>query len=174
MTSDTPAPSTGDLFEAALERAGEPAVRDALSRILNDDSPGQDVLTIVTNEGVHHLPDAYRRGVVYVASRGSLDFSSIESIHAAFRHVLSETASVLKSRSWRRVYLVPFGPAPLSMQIKLLVYRVTGLESVDVMHVSHGPRVDVDLSLREIIVSADPSTSIPSYDDHRSTGAANQ
>ena len=157
MIPDSSPRSTQDLFEVALEHAGEHAVRSALSRVVSDTSGDEDVLTIVTNEGVHHLPDTYRRGTVYVASRGSLDFSSAESIHDAFRRVLAGTASVLKSQTWRRVYLVPFGPAPLSMQIKLLVYRVTGLESVDVMHVSEGPRVDVELPLREIIVSAPPA-----------------
>ena len=79
MIPDSSPRSTQDLFEVALEHAGEHAVRSALSRVVSDTSGDEDVLTIVTNEGVHHLPDTYRRGTVYVASRGSLDFSSAES-----------------------------------------------------------------------------------------------
>jgi hypothetical protein len=141
-------------LQAAVIAAGPEAVEAALDR-LADQSANAEALTIIVNEGVHHLPDEYRRGRVYVASRGSLDFSTPDTIHAEFTRILRDAARVLKSRQWRKVYLVPFGPSTLSMQLKLLVYRVTDLETVDVMHVPHGPRVDIALSLREIIVSAD-------------------
>lgn len=108
--------------QAAVAAAGPTAVLTALSRLARGRAP-DDILTIVANEGVHHLPEEYRRGTVFVASRGSLDFSTPESIRDEFEDVLRDTARVLKSHDWRRVYLVPFGPTTLSMQLKLLVYR---------------------------------------------------
>ncbi|NEQ41008.1 MAG: hypothetical protein F6K40_34275 [Okeania sp. SIO3I5] len=36
----------------------------------------QDVLTIIVNEGIHPNSPTHNRGEIYVASRGSLDFSS--------------------------------------------------------------------------------------------------
>jgi len=107
------------------------------------------------NIGVHHLPDEYRRGDIFVASEGTIDFSSSDSIRNEFNNILMGVAKKLKSRAWKVVYILPFGPAVLSMQLKLLVYRVCGLESIDIMNVPGADRVEISLNLRQLIIDSD-------------------
>jgi hypothetical protein len=155
MSDMTEDPDVILTLNAALARAGRDRVLKVLSALGEARAPDENTLTIVVNEGVHHLPEEYKRGEVFVASRGSLDLSTAESIHKEFRRTLEATARILKSRPWTRVYIVPFGPAPLSMQIKLLVYKVCGIESVDVMNLSGRDRADVSIRLRDLIIEAD-------------------
>jgi hypothetical protein len=142
-------------LEAAISLGGKARVLQILSSIAKVKPVESNTLTIVVNEGVHHLADEHRRGEVFAASRGSFDLSSAESVHEEFRRVLIDTARKLKSQAWKRVYIVPFGPAPLSMQIKLLVYRICGLESIEVMHIPGDSRLDVSIDLRKLIVESD-------------------
>jgi hypothetical protein len=110
------------------------------SNLINVLSPGggDNVLTIVSNAGVHPYHALHKRGEVYVASEGSLDFSSKESAVAEIESVLLRVAKKLKEKRWNRVYLVPFGPAPLSLQIKSLVNKILDIETIDVLHIGNG------------------------------------
>ena len=141
-------------LKAALRAAGKTKVLQTLSEVAETKAV-EDDLTIIVNEGVHHLDDEFKRGDVFIASQGSLDFSSAETVHAEYQRVLVATAQKLKSRSWKRVYIVPFGPTTLSMQIKLLVYSICGLQSIDVMQLNGETRIDLDINLRELIVDSD-------------------
>lgn len=114
----------------------------------------QDVLTIVVNQGVHHMPEKYLYGEVFYASEGNLDFSSEATVYEEYQNVLSNVARKLKSKSWKRIYIVPFGPSTLSMQIKLLVYRITRIESVDLFYSGDGEYFTLELDQRDIIVTA--------------------
>src|SRR5262249_4498913 len=143
MSENEKDPDVLAALEAALRFAGKTKVLQLLSSVAEMNAVEEDTLTIVVNEGVHHLENRYKRGDVFTSSRGSLDFSSAESVHAEYQRVLKATAQKLKSRSWRHVYVVPFGPATLSMQIKLLVYRVCGLQSIDVMEIPGQARIDL-------------------------------
>ena len=114
----------------------------------------EDTLTIVVNRGVHHMPEEYAIGEVYFASEGNLDFSSKESVQSEHERVLSDVAQKLKSRRWRRVYLVPFGPNTLSMQIKLLVYRITRIETHDLFYAGDGEYFCLYINQRDLIIGA--------------------
>lgn len=114
----------------------------------------ETVLTIVANRGVHHLPENLVSGELFFASEGNLDFSSDESIQKEHEKVLSAVAEKLKSKNWESVYLVPFGPNTLSMQIKLLVYRITRLETKDLFYTDNGKYVVLDINTRELIVNS--------------------
>jgi hypothetical protein len=116
--------------------------------------PREETLTIVANEGVHHLPDEMKRGHVHIASRGNLDFSTISTVQAEYHRILSELALLLKQRTWKHIYLVPFGPSTLSMQIKLLVYRVTRIETIDVFYDGRGSYSDLRIAQRDLIVES--------------------
>ena len=85
------------------------------------------------NSGVQYLADEYLQGEVFICSEGSLDISTADFVHAEFRRVLMRAARKLNSREWTRVYIVPFGPTKLSMQLKLLVHRICGIGSTDLM-----------------------------------------
>lgn len=119
----------------------------------NSDSP-ENTLTIIVNRGVHHMPKEYAIGEVYFASDGNLDFSSKASVHSEHERVLSGVAQKLKSKRWQRVYLVPFGPNTLSMQIKLLVYRITRIETQDLFYVGGGEYFCLDIKQRDLIIDS--------------------
>lgn len=115
---------------------------------------GGDVLTIVANAGVHPYHPLHKRGEVFEASTGTLDFSSKESAIRSIESALLRTATKLKEKRWRRVYLVPFGPAPLSLQIKSLVHKILDIETIDVLHIGNGEHVDVEINSRSVATKA--------------------
>lgn len=114
----------------------------------------ENVLTIIANAGVHPYHALHKRGEIFVASEGSLDFSSKESAVAEIEEVLVQVAKKLKEKRWSRVYLVPFGPAPLSLQIKSIVHKVLDIETIDVLHLGNGAHVDICLNPRSIATRA--------------------
>ena len=142
------------LVEACVAKIGAEKFSEACRRMLEDFRP-DSVLTIVANKGVHHLPDDLMRGQLFALSEGSLDFSSGDSVKGEFESRLRNLAFVLRSQSWSRIYLVPFGPTLLSAYAKLLVFRVTGLETIDVMHMGRGAYTDISLDLRALVLEAD-------------------
>lgn len=133
------------LIENFILNYGESKLIDALST----ESHGT-VLTIISNAGVHPYHALHKRGEVYVASEGALDFSSKESAVSEIEAALLGVAKKLKEKRWSIVYLVPFGPAPLSMQIKSLVFKVLNIETIDVLHIGNGVHVDVCINPRTI------------------------
>jgi hypothetical protein len=141
-------------LEALVTKIGE---ERALNIIKNSavDIETDKTLTIIANLGSHHLPDTFRRGFVHIASKGNLDFSSPDRVREQYRDILTRLSSLLKSKVWSRIYLVPFGHSTLSMQIKLLVYRITRIETVDLFYDGKGGYSDLDIQLRPIIVAAD-------------------
>ena len=129
-----------------IEKYGE----EKLVNKLNYKSDSNKVLTIISNQGVHPLGELHKRGDIFYASIGDLDFSSEIKATKAMEEILQNTVIKLKSNSWEKVYLVPFGPAVLSMQIKSLVYRVLHIDTIDVLHIGNGLHVDIDINPREI------------------------
>ncbi|MAZ33490.1 MAG: hypothetical protein CMO06_10130 [Thalassospira sp.] len=113
----------------------------------------EEILTIVSNKGVHHLPDSLMRGEVVYASSGNLDFSSIDRVREQYVDILKMLSFELKKKKWDKVYVVPFGHTTLSMQIKQLVYRITRLETVDVFYSKEFGYRDLTIDQRALIVS---------------------
>lgn len=141
--------------ESALSKLGERRLVEELAKLTVDSSQHEaDTLTIIANRGVHHLPQKFMRGEIYFASEGSLDFSSPESVEKEMVLALSRLASKLKSKAWQKIYLVPFGPTNLSILIKLLVYRVTHVETVDLFHVGSGSYLELNIPLRDVVIDA--------------------
>ena len=141
---------------ALVSQLGEDKACEILTRYVEqENSENENVLTIVVNKGVHHLPAKIMRGTVFNASEGNLDFSSAESVQEEFERILEEVAKILKSKSWKQVHVVPFGPCALSMQIKLLVYRITRIESIDIFHLGEGGYMNLEVKQRHIIVGAE-------------------
>lgn len=143
-----------ELVEKVVAELGERAVAEALERMSKDGSAKEEVLTIIANVGVHHLPDHLRRGEVFVASEGSLDFSTRDSVCSEITQVLTRVAAKLKEKNWSKIYLVPFGPTNLAMLIKLLVYRVTHIETIDIFYGGNGVYHDLDVALRPLVIEA--------------------
>jgi len=137
------------LIEECLKELGHETLRKEIESIILRNKQ-KDVLTIIVNEGIHPMSPVHNRGEIYIASRGNIDFSSKNEVKQQFENILSEVAKKLKSKPWNKVYLVPFGPAVLSMQIKLLVYRILYIETIDFLYAGHGIYYDLDINLRII------------------------
>lgn len=145
------------LIERKLADAISVAGRDVVERWL-DDLIGQEgledeVLTIVVNSGVHHLPDSVIRGEVFILTRGMLDLSTELSANNEFSKALLKLSDKLKERAWKKVYVVPFGPNTLAMQVKLLVYRITHLETIDLLYHKENGYYEININLRKLISS---------------------
>jgi hypothetical protein len=139
------------LIEECLNKVGYEKLREELNKVLSIQD-GEDVLTIIVNEGVHPHAAFHERGEVYIASRGNLDFSSKERAEEEFQKVLLGVAQKLKSKIWKKIYIVPFGPPILAMQIKLLVYRISRIETIDVLRAGNGVYYDLEINQRDIAI----------------------
>lgn len=138
-----------NIVNICLKKLGHEKFKLEIERILliNEE---EDVLTIIVNEGIHPNSPVHERGQIYVASRGNIDFSSKNNVEKEFQRILIGLAKKLKSKPWKKVYIVPFGPAVLSMQIKLLVYRILYIETIDFLYAGHGTYYELDIDLRTI------------------------
>ena len=83
-----------------IEKIGRDRAIDILSRFAEEDAEvDTQVLTIVSNKGVHHLPSDILRGEVFYASEGNLDFSSLETVSMEFKEILRRLTEKLKSKN---------------------------------------------------------------------------
>ena len=136
-----------------IEQVGEEKARTILEKYLEQErQEDQDILTIVVNQGIHPLPEEKLRGIVFYASEGNLDFSSIDSVQEEFEKILEDVTRILKSKNWRKVFILPFGPSVLGMQIKLLVYRITRIESIELFYLGESEYMELEIKQRNIIV----------------------
>lgn len=139
-----------------ISKLGEDKAFEILSRYIDQEKNNKkDILTIIVNKGIHPPPVKNLRGTIFYASEGNLDFSNANSVQSEFDAILKSTAKILKSKNWNQVCIIPFGPCALSMQIKLLVYRITRIETIDVFHLGKGKYIDLEVEQRSIISSAE-------------------
>jgi hypothetical protein len=141
-----------DLLNKAVESSGRGRVLAALESLAVGGAREEGVLTIIANAGIHAVPRSFLRGEVYEASRGDWDASSEEALRLELRKLLSEVANKLKSEHWQRVYLIPTGHPILSLQIKVMVYRILRLNTID-LYYKAGTYFEVDLDQRAIALS---------------------
>ncbi|MDE0364288.1 MAG: hypothetical protein OXP09_01800 [Gammaproteobacteria bacterium] len=139
------------VLENLVKKIGYEKSLEILERHIAYEQRSHRVLTIVVNRGVHHIPKDYVYGEVYFASEGNLDFSSETSTLSEFENILISVARKLKSTNWEKIYLVPFGPNTLCMQIKLMVYRITRIETVDLFYRGEGKYFPLEIDQRGII-----------------------
>ncbi len=112
------------LLDQAVQSSGNDRVVAALENLAATDQPEKGVLTIVSNAGIHSIPEAFLRGEIYEASRGDWDVSTEEALKTELTRILARLVIKLHRGHWRRVYLIPTGHPILSLQIKTMVYRV--------------------------------------------------
>jgi len=139
---------------------GKAKARDILQSTIQKLNPpvSDNTLTIVSDKGIHHLPETLKRGELYYAAEG-LDLSELSSVENKYREVLWNLSQKLKSKQWKKVYLVPFGHNTLCMQIKLLVFRITRLETIDVLY-NNGSYIDLSIYQRDIILDKKPPSDL--------------
>jgi hypothetical protein len=138
------------VLDQAITVVGEERVIDTLQALARVGMEPQHELTIIANAGMHNIPANFIHGEVFVASEGNLDFSSKDAIENSYRAILRRLTTKLKEHTWKRVFLVPTGPTTLAMQIKLLVYHITRLSTVDLFY-SQGKHVELDMDYRSYL-----------------------
>ena len=145
-----------ELVEKCVTELGEDAVTRALVTL--ESGHGQagerDVLTIIANAGVHRVPDSCLRGEVLIASQGNWAVGSEEAMNREIRRILAKVARKLKQRPWRKVFLVPTGHPVVSMNIKLLVYRILRLNTADWMYLD-GIYYIIEIDQRVVAIEAE-------------------
>lgn len=135
-----------EVIQKYIDTHGESELENRLRSLLQKDE--EDVLTIIVNKGQHPLSESHVRGEIFVVSEGMLDLKNPNEV---FKGLLDKLAKKLKSKPWKRVYIVPFGPAALSMQVKLLVYRVLHMDSIDVLHIGNNDYIDIEVNQRDFL-----------------------
>jgi len=136
-----------DLVKKFIDEHGE----EELKRYLENRLSSQDsVLTLIGNEGAHSIPKQYLHGEVYVVTTGNLDLSSKESTLAEYKKALSLLIAKLKEKQWSKVYLVPTGHTTLVLQVKVIVYNILRMGTVDVFY-SKGQYFEVDIDYRDLL-----------------------
>ena len=143
------------LLDQAVEVAGPQRVADAL-RVLADIEVANDsaVLTLVANAGVHAIPDAFLRGEVYAVSHGDWLADTRVDLEAELIAILKRLVHKLRSQRWNRIYLIPTGHPVLTVNVKLLVYRILRLNTIDLYYRS-GQYIDVHIDHRRLALAAD-------------------
>jgi hypothetical protein len=143
------------VLDEVLQKTSPDQVLEVLNSMLRPSAPDY-VLTIISNAGVHEIAKAHLHGEVYEASRGNWDASSESLLVSELRGILSELVKKLRSKQWKRVYLIPTGHPVLSLQIKAMVYRVLRLNTVD-LYYKAGTYFEVDLDQRAIAIDSSNS-----------------
>jgi len=117
-----------------VKRRGE----DFVLKSLNARDGDRRELTIVSNAGLHPIPYDYVRGEIFIASEGNLDFSDIESVNSELDKIAQNLKTLLFSEKWTHVYLLPFGHSSISLTIKMTVFRLLRIETIDIFYFGSG------------------------------------
>ncbi len=136
------------LVRAATAAVGRERVFEELSALANRGNH-RDTLTVVANAGVHTIPPQYLRGEVYEVSRGNWTGSDQAEVTQELIRLLSGLARKLRAHPWQTVYLVPTGHPILTINVKLLVYRLLRLNTID-LYYREGIYLEIQLDHRRI------------------------
>lgn len=139
--------SSSDLVKSFINKYGEKELELYLNKKLEKNNK---ILTIIGNEGLHPIPDEYLHGEIYNASSGSLNFDTDENILSEYKLVLKDLGEKLKEKNWEKVYFIPTGQTTLTLQIKLFVYHILRLSTIDLFY-SKGRYMEIDIDYRSII-----------------------
>jgi hypothetical protein len=132
-----------------LQRRGREFIQSAIAE---SEDTHAGALTIVCNAGIHPIPSDFVFGELYIASKGNLDFSSIETINAAYDQIIIRLHEKLMEKRWKEIYVFPFGHSTLAMNIKLAVYRTLRIETVDIFYFGNGEYGLLKRDTRKLLV----------------------
>jgi hypothetical protein len=144
--SDTEA--LAELLRKLVAQQGPEKAARTLESMVEDAQAA--VLTIVPNVGIHKIPERLLKGTVFVGSEGNLDLSTKRSIEAEYGKILLRLKNTLLSRSWTKIYLIPTGHVTLSLQIKLAVYQLTRINTIDLFYLN-GKYIELAFDMRKLL-----------------------
>ena len=127
-----PMPREIDLQIASLvERYGLSAVSDAVRISSNRD---EEVLTIVSNKGLHEAPAEYLHGEIFYATEGPIECEDVNCVNDYLDELTTRLKAKLLEKRWKKVNLIPFGHIVLNMTIKMIVFRSLWIETNDLFY----------------------------------------
>lgn len=135
-----------------IERLLRSHSRDEIIDALRQEDCGE-VLSIISDGGMHRRPSDLIIGREYIFSRGMIDTSDDLTVR---RHILDcckALAAVLREREWQEVRLFFSGHALLGAYAKLTVYRVTHLDTIDFGFFGDAGFRRLELSLRPQLIT---------------------
>lgn len=141
------------LARSAANAVGQARVTEVLAKLAQEKDGGH-TLTLVANAGVHTIPNEYLRGEIYEVSRGNWIAQTHDELVEELAGLLSNLARHLRLRAWRKVYLIPTGHPVLTANIKLLVYRVLRLNTID-LYYKDGSYLEISIDHRAISLSTE-------------------
>lgn len=141
-------------IEKLVELYGEEKVSNAL-RLASEADVSQRGCTILVNRGVHHFPDyIFRFPDVFVVYDGSGNLEDEREFSEFVENKLSELAFFLKEKKWSKIDIVISGHSSICMQVKMLVYRVTHIDSTDWVYNGKGQYFPLRIPFRALVTSA--------------------
>jgi hypothetical protein len=132
-----------------LKEYGEESVLSAVSKWAS--SGDERSCTIVVNEGLHPFPDFLYTGEIFSFSKGFLNFSNSSDLENDLILNLKLLSDFLKKRKWKKVYLIISGHAVLNMYVKMAVYRVTRIDTIDWVYDGAGNYLKISIPMRKIM-----------------------
>jgi hypothetical protein len=141
--------SLSKLLSQSVETLGTERIEEILREALDAHENQSNSLTIIANSGMHEIPNRFIHGELYIASSGNLNFDTKESITEEYKKILVDLKKKLLEKEWKRVYLVPTGHVTLALQIKLLIYHVLRIGSIDLFY-SKGDYHELEIGHRSL------------------------
>lgn len=142
------------LVELFSKTFGEKELEKLLSSRL-EQFKGANVLTIICDDTLHKIPSRLIDGELFVFSSGNFDTSSELAISQYLESRIVALCAKLNTRIWKRIRLIYSGHAILASTAKLAIYRVTHLETEDVLYFGEHGYLQISLRLRDVLGKAD-------------------
>lgn len=142
--------SLDEELDALVRLHGANAVLSAARRVEQLDD-ALNVCTILVNVGVHSMPEYLLNGEVYVFYEGSVDLSSEKNLKEFTDQKILSLREFLRTKKWNQIYIVISGHAAMCMQVKLAVYRITHIETVDWVFDGAGRYLKLEVPMRKLL-----------------------
>jgi hypothetical protein len=114
-------------------------------------SATENVLTIICDNTLHKIPSDLIEGELFIFSSGSFDTSSEQAMRTYLEDRVLALFVTLNTKTWKRIRLIYSGHAILASTAKLAVYRVTHLETEDVLYFGEKGYLRISLRLRDLL-----------------------
>lgn len=139
------------ILDDIMRRQGREFILKEINKI---NQPGLE-LTIISNSGMHPLPQEYIKGECFIASEGNLNFTNKETVQAELDLIVSNLKKKLFEKKWTKIYLVPFGHSVLSITIKMAVFRALRIETIDLFYFGENRYDFIERDSRESLLRAE-------------------
>lgn len=142
-----------DLIKAFIKKNGKRKLEKILLESLTENAP--NVLTIIISEDTHKIPKDIIHGEKFVMSKGDLNNFDQDILKQQIEERLLKLVKKLKDKEWNKIYFIPSGFPELSIMAKLLIYRVTRIDSIDIVYTGNGKYTEMHFNSRAISGSSE-------------------